>query len=108
MSRRDNFLVAPMLVLFMSHGLLYYLFPEQHYTAGAGGSGWISYIKYLCLMIALPAIVRGRFHHHSAIWFAMGTSLLIVPVLIHLYWANEGNIILIQFQMASLGYFFLP
>jgi len=95
-----------MFVFFMSHGLLYYIFPEQHYTTGGGG--WISYIKYLCLLVALPALLNGRFDRRNTIWMAIGMVVIIVPFYLQLYWINEGNLLLVQFQLACLGYFFGP
>jgi hypothetical protein len=106
MFNRDSFLIAPILVLFMSHGLLYYVFPEQHYATGS--SGWISYIKYLCVFIALPALIHRKFNRHIEIWIVIGISVIVLPFCLHLHWGNDSNFLLIQFQMASLGYFFGP
>lgn len=108
MSRRDKFLVAPMVVLFMFHGLLYYIFPEQHYTSGENSGGWLSYIKYLCVMIALPALVRAQFPFRTIPWITIGISMLALTCMLQLYWAGEGNLLLMQFQMVVFGYFFGP
>lgn len=96
-----------MFVLFMSHGLAYYIFPEQHYAASES-AGWLAYFKYLCLLVAIPALVRYHFDVGAAIWVAIGVGFVAVPLVLQILWVSKGNLLLMQFQMAIFGYFFAP
>lgn len=108
MSRLDKFVVAPMFMLFVLHGLLYFVFPDQHYASAQGNGGWLSYLKYLCLLISLPALIRWQFKQRIVIWLTIGIGLLTVPFCLQLYWVHDRNLPLLQFQMAATGYFFAP
>lgn len=108
MYKLEKFLVTPLLVLFFSHGLLYYIFPEQHYTSSGGSGGWISYLKYINLLIAAPLLVKYQFNKQTASWFSIGVILLILPLVPQLYWLNEGNLLLAQYQISVSAYFFAP
>ena len=108
MSRRDIFFISPLFVLFMLHGLLYYVFPEQHYKIGGGEGGWLPYLKYLFLVIGLLALVHRNFDLYTATWLILGCALMVSFFGLQFFWINEGNILLMQLQLTSLGYFFGP
>ncbi len=108
MSKVERFWVVPLLMLFMMHGLLYYLYPEQHYASGEGASGPLSYLKYLFLFAALPALMPLRTSWNGVAWFVVGGSVITLTLILQVYWVNEKNFLLLQFALAVLGYFFAP
>lgn len=100
-----NPLIFALLGIFFLHGFLYYLFPEQHYLSDGGG-GWISYIKYISLFLALPLLIHYRFERYLLNWFVVGFGFLVITQVSSLYWVSEGNFLLVQLQMPILAYFF--
>jgi hypothetical protein len=107
MSRRDLFIAQPAIIIFLSHGLLYYIYPEQHYLNN-DGAGWISFIKYACVLAALTAIARERIPRSTVTWLILGISLTSAPFIPQIFWASNTNALLLQLQVAMLGYFFAP
>lgn len=107
MSRREQFIIIPALIIFSLHGLLYYAFPDQNYASGGNG-GWISYIKYLCILLALPSLISYRFSSGAGVWTSTGIAFLLAPLPLYILWTTKSNILLFQYQLAVLGYFFAP
>ena len=108
MFRRDKYWIAPFFLVFIAHGLLYYAFPEQHYTSSEGGGGWISYLKYVCLIVTLPALVHARISSSTLSWVSFIVIPIGVSLCLQLYWVNENNLLLFQYTIAMFGYFFGP
>jgi hypothetical protein len=108
MYRLKKLWVAALIVLFMVHGVLYYLYPDQHYTAASDGIGWISILKYLFILAALPALIPVSFSVEDIYWFVLGCGTIFVVLILQVYWANAGNPLLLQFVFPTLGYFFAP
>lgn len=92
-------------LLFFWHGILYYFFPQYHYTEASGG-GWISYIKYLCLIGVIPFLVHYRFDKTTGAWLYTGLMLLVSTLFASAFWVNEFNFLLIQYQIPIATYFF--
>lgn len=108
MSRRDKYWIAPFFIIFIAHGLLYYVFPEQHYTSSEGGAGWISYLKYVCLIAALPVLMPMKASSKTLRWASFVVIPFGVSLCLQLYWVNESNLLLFQYTIAIFGYFFGP
>ena len=96
------------MTLFMVHGVLYYLFPQFQYTSMAGGTSYIQLIKYACVLIALPLVLKFRFSQDDLRWVSIGLFYLVSTLPLSLYWAEAGNSLLLQFQLPILAYFFAP
>lgn len=107
MSRRECYIVAPIFSIFLLHGILYYLFPEQHYTSENSG-GWIASIKYICLALSLPLLIQSRFSKSRANWFWLGVVVLFLAVLLQVNSPEVRNVLLLQFAAAGLAYFYSP
>lgn len=108
MYRGEKFVIAPIFMVFIFHGILYFLYPEMHYTSGYDGDSWVKYIKYLCLVLALPFIVARRFRASDLEWFLVGLLIFLCSFLPALHGFQEPNLLLLQFQVPILAYFFAP
>lgn len=106
MSNLESKFVTPLFFVFVLHGLLYYVFPDQHYLAGTENTGWILYIKYICVLFAFPLLARYRFNNRTVVWLLIGIGFAVATFATSVYWANRGNLLLLQFQIPILGYFF--
>jgi hypothetical protein len=106
MFEQKDRLVALFVFVFFFHGIAYYFFPEQHYLAGEGSSGWIAYIKYICVFLSLPLLIKYRIKPQTVIWLSIGIVFVSAPFALQLYWLNELNPLIAQYQMPILGYFF--
>jgi hypothetical protein len=105
---RDNFLVVPLFFVFMLHGVLYILYPDAQYLSRGASSGWIQYIKYLCLILMLLISVRERTPNFYQGWLYFGIGLVVVSTLLSSRWVSSPNLLLIQFQLALMAYFSAP
>lgn len=107
MSRREIWALTPLLWIFLFHGFLYYLFPQQHYLESGSESGWISYIKYACVLFALPvALTLHRGDNRD--WLTVGFAIFLLNSVSLIYWSEEGNPLLLQYLLPTTGYFFAP
>lgn len=97
-----------MLVLFIMNGLLYYLFPQYHYLSNGGATGWLPFVKYLCILLAIPLLVRMRFSARDGVWVSIGLAFLIAPMINNVYWIQTGNRLVWQYQLPILAFFFAP
>jgi hypothetical protein len=98
MSERKERFVTLFVFIFFFHGFAYYFFPEQHYLSGEGSSGWIAYIKYICIFASLPFLINYKINRITAIWLLIGIFFIITP--------NEINPLVFQYQMPIFGYLF--
>ncbi|GEM_PF-4846999 len=80
---------------FMLHGILYYLYPGQHYLLG--GNGWLQYLKYFFL---LPLLIYSLFHlpnlERNAVWYSVLFCFLILSIVDFYYWYSDFNLLLLQ------------
>lgn len=106
-SVRKNYTIA-LVWLFSIHGLLYYIFPEQHYSNNVDGAGWISQVKYIFLLAALPGIIETKINKASLPWFLLGSILTLTPIFLLLNWTQSGNTLLLQYATATFGFYFAP
>lgn len=106
MYKREKYIITPLFIIFIYHGLLYYVFPEYHYLDSLSEEGWISYIKYGCLLLALPIAVSTPRYKLS--WPVIGVVILFLPLVNLLFWPAGVNQLIMQFQAPILGYFFAP
>ena len=91
--------------VFLFHGAFYYIFPEYHYLE-TGGGGWISYIKYLCMVASLPLLVASRFSRPEAVWIVTGWIIIFAILVPSIFWIDGLNLLLIQFTIPVFSYFF--
>lgn len=108
MYKRELYIVAPLFFVFMTHGILYYIFPQYQYRALSAESGTIQYIKYLCILAALPFLLRARANQQAMRWMTVGLLIMTSTFVLNLYWGGLGNSLLLQFQFPILAYFFAP
>lgn len=91
--------------IFIGNGLLYYLFPANHYTE-TGGGGWISYIKYVCILATIPFLFSMRLKRDSAYNQLLFVVIIAFTMLPAIYWINNTNFLLIQYQIAVVAMVF--
>lgn len=108
MSKREALIITPMLVIFIFHGLLYYIYPEYHYLTGGSDEGYIAYVKYACVLLALPAALTLPEAHAHRAWITTGVGIILLNALPYAHWASEGNILLLQYIVPTLAFFYAP
>jgi len=88
---------------FMFHGILYYIYPEQHYLLD--GNGWLQYLKYVFL---LPILIYSLFHlpnfERNAVWYSVLFCFLMLSIVDFYYWYSDFNLLLLQMVLTFTSF----
>lgn len=106
MSNREKYILTPIFLVFIYHGLIYYILPQYHYLDTESEGGWPSYIKYACLALGIPFALS--IPVKSRPWFAIGIIIFLIPMIPIALSQEKLNQLSLQFLIPILGYFFAP